>query len=99
MRKQYTANRRHRLSLQKNERDQFKRCGGLFFNTFGFAITIIITGLLLIIPPLTTFFEFETLTISQLFTCIGIGFTSVIWYELVKIKTRIKNNADRQGSS
>lgn len=54
------------------------------------AITITITGLLLFIPPLTNFFEFETLNISQLFSCIGIGFTSVIWYELVKIKTRKK---------
>ena len=63
------------------------------------AITIVITGLLLFIPPLTTFFEFETLTISQLFICVGIGFVSVIWYELVKIRTRLKNNADKRGSS
>ena len=62
------------------------------------AITIIITGLLLFIPPLTTFFEFEILTISQLFICVGIGFVSVIWYELVKIRTRLKNNAGIQGS-
>ncbi|MEP7141596.1 MAG: cation-translocating P-type ATPase [Ferruginibacter sp.] len=60
------------------------------------AITIIITGLLLLVPPLTTFFEFETLNISQLFTCIGIGFLSVIWYELVKIKTRLTNNTGIQ---
>jgi len=63
------------------------------------AITITITGLLLFVPPLTTFFEFETLNISQLFTCIGIGFISVIWYELIKIKTRLKSNTDRQASS
>lgn len=55
-------------------------------------ITITITGLLLFVPPLTAFFEFESLNISQLFTCIGIGFISVIWYELVKIKTRLKSN-------
>jgi len=54
------------------------------------AITITIMGLLLFVPPLTTFFEFETLRISQLFTCIGIAFTSVIWYELVKIVIRLK---------
>ena len=54
-------------------------------------ITITITGLLLFVPQLTAFFEFESLNISQLFTCIGIGFISVIWYELVKIKTQIKN--------
>jgi Ca2+-transporting ATPase len=55
-------------------------------------ITITIIGLLLFVPPLTTFFEFETLTVSQLFTSIAIGFISVIWYELVKIKTRLKRN-------
>ncbi|MEP7265882.1 MAG: cation-translocating P-type ATPase C-terminal domain-containing protein, partial [Bacteroidota bacterium] len=55
------------------------------------AITITITALLLFVPPLTTFFEFETLSVSQLFSCIGIGFISVIWYELVKIKTRFKS--------
>ena len=52
------------------------------------AITIVITGLLLFVPPLTSFFEFETLNFSQLISCIVIGFISVIWYELVKIKTR-----------
>ena len=55
------------------------------------AITIAITGLLLFVPPLTKFFEFEALNLTQLATCIGIGFTSVIWYELVKIRTRIKS--------
>tara|TARA_R110000787_G_scaffold268693_1_gene375268 strand:+ start:8288 stop:10792 length:2505 start_codon:yes stop_codon:yes gene_type:complete len=55
-------------------------------------ITITITGLLLFVPTLKAFFEFESLNISQLFTCIGIGFISVIWYELVKIKTRLKSN-------
>ncbi len=55
-------------------------------------ITITITGLLLFVPPLTAFFEFESLNVSQLFTCIGIGLISVIWYELVKIKTRLKSN-------
>lgn len=55
------------------------------------AITISITGLLLFVPALTSFFEFESLTIPQLATCIGIGFTAVMWYELVKIRTRMKN--------
>ena len=55
-------------------------------------ITIVITGLLLFVPPLTSFFEFQTLSLSQLTICIGIGFISVIWYELVKIKTRLKSN-------
>ncbi len=63
---------------------------------FILVITIIITGLLLFVPPLTTFFEFAALTISQLFTCIGIGFISVIWYELIKM--RLRNKTERQGS-
>lgn len=52
------------------------------------AITITITGLLLFVPVLATFFEFDVLNISQLFICIVIGFISVIWYELVKLKLR-----------
>ena len=59
------------------------------------AITIAITGLLLFVPPLTSFFEFKTLSISQLLTCIGIGFISVIWYELVKVKTRLSSNRNK----
>ncbi|MDI1317414.1 cation-translocating P-type ATPase [Flavobacterium sp.] len=56
---------------------------------FIIALTISITGLLLFVPPLTRFFEFETLKFSELGTAIVIGFASVIWYELVKIKTRL----------
>ncbi|MEO7046677.1 MAG: cation-translocating P-type ATPase, partial [Ferruginibacter sp.] len=55
-------------------------------------ITILITGLLLFVPVLANFFQFEVMSIGQLFTCIVIGFVSVIWYELVKIKTRLKSN-------
>jgi Ca2+-transporting ATPase len=55
-------------------------------------LTLVITAALLFIPPLTTFFEFERLNISQLFTCLGVGFVSVIWFELVKLKTRLKNS-------
>ncbi|MEO8447114.1 MAG: cation-translocating P-type ATPase C-terminal domain-containing protein, partial [bacterium] len=54
-------------------------------------ITIVITVLLLFIKPLTAFFEFEQLSLSQLAICIGIGFVSVLWYELVKIVTRRKS--------
>ncbi|MFT6166363.1 MAG: Ca2+-transporting ATPase [Vicingaceae bacterium] len=53
-------------------------------------ITITITGLLLYVPPLTAFFEFDQLSASQLSTSISIGFISVMWYELVKIRTRAK---------
>lgn len=56
-------------------------------------ITIAITALMLFAQPITTFFEFETLTIIQLLTCIAIGFVSVIWYEFVKLYKRLTNKA------
>ena len=40
-------------------------------------------------PLRTTFFEFETLNITQLGICVGIGFISVIWFEGVKLYKRI----------
>ncbi|MBJ2176457.1 cation-translocating P-type ATPase [Aureibaculum sp. A20] len=55
------------------------------------AITVAITGVLLFVPPLTRFFEFEALTMSQLALSMAIGFISVIWYEFVKMNTRSKN--------
>ncbi|WP_435353126.1 cation-translocating P-type ATPase [Emticicia sp. SJ17W-69] len=48
------------------------------------SITIAILSLLLFVKPLTKFFDFEALNLSQLLICIGIGFISVIWYEAVK---------------
>jgi Ca2+-transporting ATPase len=51
-------------------------------------ITIILTGLLLYVDFLTLFFTFENLTLSQLSKSIGIGFLSVIWYELIKLYKR-----------
>jgi P-type Ca2+ transporter type 2C len=53
------------------------------------AITIITTGLLLYVDVLTRFFDFEHLNISQLAKSIGIGFLSVIWYEMIKFYKRI----------
>ena len=53
-------------------------------------ITIAIVGLILYVKPLTTFFEFETLNLVQLSTCITIGFISVIWFEIVKMIKRAK---------
>ncbi len=55
-------------------------------------ITLLITILLLFVKPLTYFFGFETINLSQLFICIGIGFLSVIWYEIVKWRQRISKN-------
>ena len=51
-------------------------------------ITIAITGVLLYVKPLTTFFLFEHLSITNLSISIGIGFLSVIWYEVVKFIKR-----------
>jgi len=47
-------------------------------------ITLILAALLLFVPPLTSFFEFERLNLNQLVVCILTGATSVLWYELVK---------------
>jgi len=54
------------------------------------SITIAITILLLFVPPLTTFFEFDNLTVTQFLLSITSGFISVIWFELLKLKTRLK---------
>lgn len=54
-------------------------------------ITIGITGIILYVKPVTSFFEFEELNISKLFICIGIGFTSVIWHEVFKGIARRKD--------
>jgi len=55
------------------------------------SITVAILGLLLFVNPLTKFFQFERLNLSQLSISVGIGFLSVIWYEIIKWKKRIKD--------
>ncbi len=47
-------------------------------------ITLLITGLLLYVPILASFFQFVPLTLNELFISISIGSISVIWYEVVK---------------
>ncbi|TVZ14752.1 cation-translocating P-type ATPase [Maribacter sp. MAR_2009_72] len=47
-------------------------------------ITILLTLLLLYLPVLTHFFEFERLTLTQIGMSIIVGTLSVLWYELVK---------------
>ncbi len=54
-------------------------------------VTIAITALLLYVPPFARFFLFTPLDWAQIATCIGIGFLSVIWYELIKWRKRIKD--------
>lgn len=51
-------------------------------------ITIGITGMLLYINPLNKFFEFESLSFSQLGKSIGVGFISVFWVEFYKLWKR-----------
>lgn len=53
------------------------------------SLTVVITGLLLFITPLTKFFQFGFLNLSQLSVGIGIGFLSVVWYEIIKWRKRI----------
>ena len=53
-------------------------------------ITLIIVGLIIYLKPFTSFFEFESLNTIQLLTCLGVGFISVIWFEVVKWVKRLK---------
>lgn len=53
------------------------------------SVTIAITALLLFVKPLTRFFQFEPLTLSELGISIAIGFVSVMWYEVVKWRRRV----------
>jgi len=52
-------------------------------------ITLLITLLLVYVKPLSRFFEFETMNLSQMGLCVLSGFSAVIWYELVKWRKRI----------
>jgi Ca2+-transporting ATPase len=47
-------------------------------------VTIIITGLLVYVQPMTRFFEFEALNVTQISFSTGVGFLFVIWFEIVK---------------
>lgn len=51
---------------------------------FIIGVTMVITALLLCIPPLTRFFEFETLSWQLLLASISMGAVSVLWFEVVK---------------
>lgn len=56
-------------------------------------ITIVLSAFLLLLPPLTGFFQFEALNYKQLVICILVGSASVIWYELVKwIRRKTEGN-------
>ena len=53
-------------------------------------ITVTITILLLSVKPFMIFFGFSPLSLLQLLISMLIGFVSVIWFELVKWRTRVK---------
>jgi len=53
-------------------------------------LTIILSLAIIYIPVLANFFEFESLTLSQLGLTILIGAISVLWYEFVKAAKRAK---------
>ena len=55
-------------------------------------ITLILSALLLFVPPLTRFFQFETLTLNQLGISVLVGMISVLWYEIVKGVKRARRN-------
>ncbi len=53
-------------------------------------ITLLLAALLLFVPPLTAFFQFESLNIFQLSISIGAAMVGVLWFELVKWYKRLK---------
>ena len=54
------------------------------------SITTAVMLMLLYIPVFTEFFLFERLSARELGLCVLIGLISVLWYELVKLRLRLK---------
>jgi P-type Ca2+ transporter type 2C len=52
-------------------------------------VTIAITGLLVFVPPLASFFDFDHINVIQLLSSVVIGFVAVIWFEVVKWRSRV----------
>ncbi|MES3017181.1 MAG: cation-translocating P-type ATPase [Bacteroidota bacterium] len=46
--------------------------------------TVIMTGLLIFVDPLSSLFELHPLSLKQLLLCASVGIFSVLWYEVVK---------------
>jgi len=51
-------------------------------------ITLGLTGIILTVPIISTFFQFQKLSLAQLGFSILIGSVSVLWFELVKLWKR-----------
>jgi P-type Ca2+ transporter type 2C len=60
-------------------------------------ITLLITGLLLFVPPLTRFFDFATIVTQDLLFSVCAGFVSVIWYEGIKMYKRSRKKEGQHG--
>ncbi len=58
--------------------------------------TIVLTGLVIFVQPMTTFFEFTFLELNQLMVSISVGFLSVIWFEFVKWYNRTYKQVELQ---
>ncbi|RZJ78948.1 MAG: cation-translocating P-type ATPase, partial [Flavobacterium sp.] len=52
------------------------------------AITIILTGFMIYINPISNFFELQSLNYKQLLGCIATGFLSVVWIDVLKLIKR-----------
>jgi Ca2+-transporting ATPase len=52
------------------------------------SVTVFLTGLLIYLPPLAKFFQFEKLNSMQLIISVATGFLTVIWYEAIKWQQR-----------
>jgi len=59
------------------------------------SVTVLLTALLIYIKPLAAFFEFEALDFKSLIVAVGAGFISVIWYEIVKWRTRLQSDSTK----
>lgn len=54
------------------------------------SITILITGVLVFVEPISSFFQLQPLSISELLISTSVGFFSVIWFEIIKWNMRRK---------
>ncbi|MBA4848967.1 cation-translocating P-type ATPase [Emticicia sp. BO119] len=63
------------------------------------SITVILTGLILYIKPLSDFFQFYPPTLSQLSLSVVVGFTVVVWFEIIKLGKRMRLPTRRLNNS
>ncbi len=53
-------------------------------------VTILMMMTMLWVKPVSDFFKFESVSFSLLLTSMGVGMLSVVWYELVKWRKRLR---------